>query len=122
VYNSAVNTYETIEKATISGRETEARVLTQAAQKLRMCQRKWNDDSRRELLDDALSYNQKIWTILQSELGKVDNPLPENIKVDLLRLSGFIDKRTFEIMAFPESDKLSILIKINENISAGLRE
>jgi len=122
VYNSVVNTYETIEKTTISGRETEARVLTQAAQKLRMCQRKWKDDSRRELLDDALSYNQKIWTILQSELGKVDNPLPENIKVDLLRLSGFIDKRTFEIMAFPESDKLSILIKINENISAGLRE
>ena len=121
MYNSAVNAYESIEKTTISGRETEARVLTQAARKLRICQRKWNDEDRRELLDEALTYNQKIWTIFQSELGKAENPLPDNIKQDLLRLSGFVDKRIFEVMAFPEPDKLNILIKINENIAAGLR-
>ena len=121
MYNNAVNAYKSVEKATVSGRETEARVLTQAALKLRICQKRWDDENRSELLDDALSYNQRIWTIFQGELGKIDNPLPDHIKRDLLRLSGFIDKRIFEVMAFPEPEKLEIIIKINENIAAGLR-
>lgn len=121
MYNNAINAYNTVEKATASGRETEARVLSQAALKLRICQKKWDDDDRRELLDEALTYNQRIWTIFQTELGKEDNPLPDNIKRDLLRLSGFIDKRIFEVMAYPEAEKLNIIIKINENIAAGLR-
>lgn len=116
-----MNAYESVEKATVSGRETEARVLTQAALKLRNCQKKWDDDNRSELLEEALHYNQRIWTMFQSELGKADNPLPDQIKRDLLRLSGFIDKRIFEVMAFPDLEKLNIIIKINENIAAGLR-
>ena len=121
MYSNAVNAYKSVEKATVSGRETEARVLTQAAQQLRICQKRWDDEDRKELLDEALNYNQRIWTILQGELGKKDNPLPDQIKRDLLRLSGFIDKRIFEVMAFPEPEKLDIIIKINENIAAGLR-
>ncbi|MGV7222906.1 MAG: flagellar biosynthesis regulator FlaF [Nitrospinales bacterium] len=121
MYNNAVNAYKSVEKVTVSGRETEARVLTQAALKLRICQKRWDDENRSELLDDALNYNQRIWTIFQGELGKIDNPLPDHIKRDLLRLSGFIDKRIFEVMAFPEPEKLDIIIKINENIAAGLR-
>jgi flagellar protein FlaF len=121
VYNNALNAYKSVEKTTVSGRGTEARVLMEAALKLRSCQKKWNDDNRRELLDEALNYNQRIWTIFQTELGKIDNPLPDNIKLDLLRLSSFIDKRIFEIMACPDREKLNIIIKINENIAAGLR-
>ncbi len=121
MYSNAVNAYKSVEKATVSGRETEARVLAQAAQQLRICQKRWDDEDRKELLDEALNYNQRIWTILQGELGKTDNPLPDHIKRDLLRLSGFIDKRIFEVMAFPEPEKLDIIIKINENIAAGLR-
>ena len=121
MYNNALNAYKSVEKATVSGRETEARVLTEAALKLRVCQKRWDNNDRDEMLDEALKYNQRIWTIFQSELGKEDNPLPGNLKHDLLRLSGFIDKRIFEVMAFPEPEKLDILIKINENIAAGLR-
>lgn len=121
MYNKALNAYKSVEKTTVSGRETEARVLTEAATKLRSCQKNWDSDNRKKLLDDALNYNQRIWTIFQAELGKQDNPLPDNIKLDLLRLSSFIDKRIFEIMAYPSSEKLNILIKINENIAAGLR-
>ena len=68
-----------------------------------------------------MKYNQRIWTIFQSELSKEDNPLPNQIKLDLLRLSAFIDKRIFEMMAYPEAEKLNIIIRINENIAAGLR-
>lgn len=121
MYNKALNAYKSVEKTTVSGRETEARVLTEAALKLRACQKKWDADNRSDLLDEALNYNQRIWTIFQAELGKEDNPLPDNIKLDLLRLSSFIDKRIFEIMAYPDPEKLNIIIKINENIAAGLR-
>ena len=119
--NFALNAYKSVEQTTVSGRETEARVLTEGAIKLRVCQRKWADNGRPEMLDEALKYNQRIWTIFQTELGREDNPLPDNIKLDLLRLSSFIDKRIFEVMASPESEKLNIIIKINENIAAGLR-
>ena len=121
MYNNALNAYKSVEKATVSGKETEARVLTQAAIMLRQCQKKWNDNSRAAVLDEALRYNQRIWTVFQTELGKQDNPLPENIKLDLLRLSSFIDKRIFELMASPAPEGLNILIRINENVAAGLR-
>jgi len=121
VYHKALDAYKSVEKTIVSGRETEARVLTEAALKLRTCQKKWDAENRSELLDEALNYNQRIWTIFQAELGKQDNPLPDNIKLDLLRLSSYIDKRIFEIMAYPSPEKLNIIIKINENIAAGLR-
>ena len=121
MYSNPLDAYKSVEKATVSGRNTEARVLTEAASKLRACQKRWAQDNGRELLDEALNYNQRIWTIFQTELAKQDNPLPENIKHDLLRLSAFIDKRIFEVMAFPAPEKLSVIININENIAAGLR-
>jgi flagellar protein FlaF len=72
-------------------------------------------------LDDALRYNQRVWSILQVELSKEDNPLPTSIKLDLLGLSRFIDQRIFDTMAFPTKEKLDIIIRINQNIAAGLR-
>jgi flagellar biosynthesis activator protein FlaF len=45
--------------------------------------------------------------------------VPE-LRRDLLRLSGFVDKRTFEIMAEPEPTKLQALIDIDRNIAMGL--
>ena len=121
MYNNALNAYKSVEKATVSGRETESRVLTEGAIKLRVCQKRWDDNARAEILDEALKYNQRIWTIFQTELGRKENPLPDHIKLDLLRLSSFIDKRIFEVMASPAPEKLDIIIKINENIAAGLR-
>jgi flagellar protein FlaF len=120
VYNNAFKSYQDVEKATISGRETEARVLTQAANKLQVCQENWQEGNFEDL-DAALKYNQKIWSIFQGELVKDDNPLPTEIRRDLLRLAGFIDRRIFETLAFPSPEKLDIIIKINQNIAAGLR-
>lgn len=121
MYSNAFKKYQDVEKATISGRETEARVLIQAAIKLQLCQKNWQERYFEEL-DEALKYNQRIWTIFQTELTKQDNPMPMPIKRDLLRLAGFIDKRIFETMSDPSPEKLDIIIKINQNIAAGLRE
>lgn len=122
MYNNAINAYKSVERnTTVSGRETEARVLTEAASRLRVCQKEWDDKSRKNQLHEALKFNQRIWTIFQTELSKEDNPLPDHIKLDLLRLSRFVDKRVFDIMGTPAPEKLTILISINENIAAGLR-
>jgi flagellar protein FlaF len=105
----------------MSGRETEARVLMKAAHQLKEIQGSWNSQDRDQRLDAALKYNQRVWTIFQSELSKTDNPLPPFIKRNMLVLSAIIDKRIFETMAFPSPEKLTLMIEINESIAAGLR-
>jgi len=95
--------------------------LTKAALKLKACQDNWHVDDRDSKLDQALKFNQRVWSIFQAELGKEDNPLPKKLRKDLLRLSAFIDKRIFQSMAIPEPGKLTAIIDINNNIAAGLR-
>lgn len=121
MYSNPLEAYKTVDKTTMSGRETEARVLTQAALKLKYCQDNWQAGDRDEKLDEALKYSQRIWSIFQVELSKHDNPLPRQLKVNLLRLSSFIDKRIFETMSYPSPEKLTAVININTNIAAGLR-
>jgi flagellar protein FlaF len=110
-----------MQKVTLSGRNLEAEVLSKAAYKLKYCQDNWDDPHHEEILDDALKYSQKIWTLFQSELFQSENPLPQKLKEDLLSLSAYMDKRIFDVMSFPSPDKLNILININLNIAAGLR-
>jgi flagellar protein FlaF len=121
VYNNSINSYQRVEKNTISGRQTEARVLTEAAVKLKHCQDNWNAPNRRAKLDEALAYTQRVWSLIQGDLLDENNPLPKPIKQDILTLSAFVDKRIFNIMAYPEPQKLSIIIDIHLNIAAGLR-
>jgi flagellar biosynthesis activator protein FlaF len=121
VLQNAVRSYQTVDNKTMSGRETEARVLTQGALKLVDCQNNWDAPDLKQRLDKALRYNQRIWSIFQAELAKPENPLPVQIKQNVLLLSSFIDRRIFDTMAFPEKQKLDIIIKINQNIAAGLR-
>jgi len=121
VLQNAVKSYQSVDKETMSGRETEARVLTQAALKLVDCQNNWEAPGGTKRLDSALRYNQRIWSIFQVEVSKPENPLPDNIKNNILLLARFIDQRILDIMAFPEKQKLDIVISINKNLAAGLR-
>lgn len=114
--------YEQQSKDFMSPRELEASVLSKAALKLKQCQELWDTPEREKLLDEAIRYNQKVWSFFQSELSMPDNPLPKNIREDILNLSLFIDKRLFEVMAYPDDvRKLDIVVNINLNIAAGLR-
>jgi flagellar protein FlaF len=122
VYSSPLQAYETVNKKTMSGREIEAEVLTKAARKLKDCQDSWDANDRDEKLAEALKFNQLVWSIFQGELKKEDNPLNTKLRTDLLRLSAFIDRRIFETIADPSPEKLNIVININNNIAAGLRE
>ena len=114
--------YKNVQKTTTTGRDLEAHVLTQTALRLGESLQQWQE-GRLEIEDlfEALRNNQRLWTILQSELANADNPLPLKIKEDLLNLSLFIDKRTFEMMADIDPEKIKVLIDINMNIAAGLQ-
>jgi flagellar protein FlaF len=105
----------------MTGREIEATVLNKAALKLKECQNNWDAENRDQKLDEALKFNQRVWSILQAELSRENNPLPMQLKRDLLSLSVFIDRRILETLAYPSPEKLSIIIDINNNIAAGLR-
>jgi flagellar protein FlaF len=117
----SLKAYESVDKATQTGREIEAAVLTKAAVKLKECQDNWDAPNRDHKLDEALKYNQRIWSIFQSELSRDDHEMPKKLRLDILRLAAFIDKRIFETMAFPAPEKLDIVININNNLAAGLR-
>ena len=121
MYANPAEVYRSTDQATMSGREIEATVLTKAAVKLKECQNNWDAENRDQKLDEALKFNQRVWSILQAELAKEDNPLPRQLRDDLLSLSVFIDRRILETLAYPSPEKLSIIIDINNNIAAGLR-
>ncbi|MDY6879091.1 MAG: flagellar biosynthesis regulator FlaF [Desulfatiglans sp.] len=121
MYKNPLEAYEKVNKATMSGRDVEAAVLTKAALKLKACQDDWDAEDRAAKLDDALRFNQKVWSVFQGELAEKDNPLPIQIKENLFRLGAFVDRRIFETMSFPSPEKLTAVININHNIAAGLR-
>jgi flagellar protein FlaF len=72
-------------------------------------------------LDAALTYNRKLWTILLSSVTREDNPLPREIRQNIVNLGLFIFKHTFAIMIDTDPAKLQVLININREIAAGLR-
>lgn len=121
MYATQVEAYQNTEKATMSGREIEAAALTKAGLMLKDCQDNWNAGDRDAMLSDAIKFNQLVWSVFQGELVQPENSLPKELRQDILSLSLFIDKRLFDVLAYPEPQKLTSVIDINFNLAAGLR-
>jgi flagellar protein FlaF len=113
--------YREVQKTALTDRQLEAAVLMKAAAMLKRCQANWDATDRDQHLEKALKYNQLLWSFFQVALAKPENPLPKDLKEDILRLSMFIDQRIFEIFAYPSPEKINIIIDINTNIAEGLR-
>jgi flagellar biosynthesis activator protein FlaF len=116
-----IEAYKTAQKAIMSGREIEAAALNQAAMMLKECQKNWDAPGRAAVLHEVLKFNQVLWSIFQAELTQEGNPLPRELRENILSLSAFVDKRIFDIMAVPSPEKLNAVIDINMNLAAGLR-
>lgn len=116
---NVLDAYQSAVKQVLGGRELEAAVLQKAANRMRCCRQNW-DGSLNDALSQALAMNRAIWTVFQGELLDTSNPLPQPIRVNLLKLSRIVDRVTFEIMAEPVADKLDLLIDINSGIAEGL--
>lgn len=109
--------------AVINQRQAEIHALRLMAERLQKSQK--NLDDIETILKDVRD-NQRIWTFFQTSLYSSSNTVTEPLRSNLLSLCAFIDKRTFEIYARPNSDfdpsLLDSLIEINLEISAGLEE
>ena len=121
MHAAQLDAYRTAVKTAMSGREIEASVLIKAALMLKNCQENWDSENGNAKLEEALKFNQLIWSIFQSDLTNADNPLPKKLKEDILSLAVFIDKRIFDVMAYPSPEKLTVIININLSIAAGLQ-
>ena len=106
---------------TLAGRELEANVLTKAAAMMEDVKEHWGTPDSVELLGDALTYNQLLWSVFQAELIENANPMPPLIKSNILTLGDFVGRYTQKVSANPEPRKLDVLISINRNLAAGLR-
>ncbi|CAM5765923.1 flagellar biosynthesis regulator FlaF [Bosea minatitlanensis] len=114
-YAAAARTAQTV----VSPRELEASLLIKAATRLQSVADDWA--GREGELDEALTYNRRLWTLLVTAVTAEDNPLPVGIKTNILGLANFIFNHTFRVAADPQPQRLGILININREIAAGLR-
>jgi flagellar protein FlaF len=119
--SSQAEVYSRSQVSSLSDREAEAAVLMKAAAMMKHVQSHWSSSDRDTTLERALRYNQRLWTYFQVALLDENNPLPQQIRENVLRLSAFIDRRIFDTLAYPAPEKLDILININTNIAAGLK-
>jgi flagellar biosynthesis activator protein FlaF len=90
-----------------------------AAIRLQMIRDDWN--GRRAELDEALTFNRKLWTILVTSATDAENPLPQGVKNNIANLALFVFNRTLTIASEPAADKLAVLVNINREVAAGLR-
>lgn len=99
--------------------ELEIRALINTASALNAVKENW-ETKEKDDLNKALDKNRRLWSILASAMQEEDCPQPLEIKQNIMNLANFIFKRTTEIIAKPEPQKLEILININMNIARGL--
>ena len=63
-------------------------------------------ESRAKDLDEALTYNRKIWTVIVSSVTRPENPLPKPIKQNVANLGIFIFNHTLTLMSGAKPEKL----------------
>jgi len=109
--------YRSSQKLGAGARQTEARALLEAARLLSEASGESDTDGEYR---SALRLNWRLWTIIQADIASEENPLPSEIKANIMSLSIFIDKHTVGALAEPDLGKLSVLVDINRNIAGGL--
>ena len=72
--------------------------------------------------NDAISHNQRLWTIFQVALVDPQNALPQDLKITLLNLSRYVDKTSFRAIGKFNPEAIDSLININRIIAAGLNK
>ena len=104
-----------------SPRELEARLLMRAASKLQAVK----DGTVTKIADvlSAVRYNRRLWLIFAFSTSSPDNPLPTEIRRNVISLATFVVNRsiTLETAAEPQPERVDVLININREIAAGLR-
>jgi flagellar biosynthesis activator protein FlaF len=113
------NAYARVAQATHTPRDLEAHVLLKAATRFQAIRDDW--EAREKDLYEALTYNRKLWIVFYSAMTREDNPLPVEVRQNILRLAGFVFNHTLKLTAEARPEQLNVLININRDLAAGLR-
>jgi flagellar protein FlaF len=116
----AMEAYNQAVKTTENPRDTEAAVLTKAANRLAAVRDNWEHRGTEGLLE-ALHYNRQVWTVLAASVTSKDNDLPTETRSNVASLGAFVFKQTISIQARPEPTMLDSLININRQLVSGLQ-
>ena len=100
-------------------RATEAWALTEAGR--RLAQAAARGDAK--IMREALRLNWRLWTIFQADLTVSLEATPDNdVIIGMLTLCQFVDRHTVDSLAEPTKEKLEVLVGLNRQIAAGLKE
>lgn len=113
------NAYAKAARAAMTSREAEAAVLVKAASRLQAFSGQNLESSR--ALNEALIFNQKVWTILASAVADPANPLPDDIRQNVTRIAMFVFRTIIDTMIEPSAKKLEALVSLNHHLAAGLQ-
>lgn len=118
--NNAALAYRQVGAQTLSPRLLEANLLSRAAGQMQRIRDDW-ETNRMELIS-TLMFNRKLWTVFLGSVTGEQSELPNALRENIANLGIFVMKRTLEVLAEPSPNKLTVLININRELAAGLRE
>jgi len=97
-------------------RTIEAWALTEASRRLVLAA-----SGTAEELHFALHLNQRLWSIFQASLADPANPLPKEIRDNVLALSIIVDRHLLKRLADLDGTKIQPILDINRSIAEGLK-
>lgn len=117
MHPNPTNAYRRASSLALTPRAAEAEAFAKAIALL--------DRARRGAFDydaysSALRFNQRLWTIVQADLGTDETTVPHALRRDTLNLSLFVDKQTIKALSDPEIGHLGVLIEIDRAMVHGL--
>jgi len=108
----------THERNPLSSIEEDASALTQAALALSRAM----ESKDTEALSAALDTNLKLWIGIRTLVSRDGNPLPKEVRENLIQLAQFVTKTTADARNGGKAEDLEAMINTNLQISEGLLE
>jgi len=112
--------YQQVAKKTEAPRDREANLLSRSAANLQNVRDNWETNASD--LERALHFNRRLWTVFMTSVTGTQNPLPAAIRQNIANLGLFVMNQTRELTLEPAPTKLTVLININRELAAGLRQ
>lgn len=113
-----VQHYAQTDKTAMKESELESRAFICTASNLNRIKENWETEKKN--LPEALEKNRMLWSVIVSAMKEQDCPQPQEVRNNMINLGMFVFKRTMELLANPEPERLNVLININMNIARGL--
>lgn len=110
--------YKTVQREMNSDKAIELKVLISVTSALSRADKEAIGGATK--LAEALIDNAKLWNILFLDLVNPDNPLPMDMKNNLISLAEFTQAHTLKVLGGNADHQ--VLIDINQSLIAGLRQ